>query len=97
MSELLNISVWTRDAVLYQGKAKALSSVNSRGKFDVLDHHANFISLIKDYLRITIETGEVREIHIKHGILRVYQNQVKAFLGIGDEGLIGSVMSDELS
>jgi F0F1-type ATP synthase epsilon subunit len=66
----------------FKGKALSVSSKNRLGKFDILPQHANFITLILDFL--TIYTPDKRKIsfQFKRGVLEVYKNKVKAFLEV---------------
>jgi F0F1-type ATP synthase epsilon subunit len=79
---LTEVLVITPDRVVYQGKARALSSENRKGKFDVLPFHSNFISIIYKRLVVLDDKGEKREFKIGRGVLHVYQNSIKVFLGV---------------
>jgi F0F1-type ATP synthase epsilon subunit len=48
----LQLVIRTRQDMLYQGRVKAVSSVNDTGPFDVLAHHAYFISVIQKQITI---------------------------------------------
>ena len=80
--EALNLKIQTREDILYKGEVDSLSSVNNTGKFDVLRQHANFISMIKDYLIIREINGKEREVKLGTGIMRVAGNKVNVYLGI---------------
>lgn len=71
-----------RERILYEGEAKAFSSYNENGLFDVIYRHANFISIINKVCRIHKFDGGVEEIEIKEGVLRVYNNKATIYLGI---------------
>jgi F0F1-type ATP synthase, epsilon subunit (mitochondrial delta subunit) len=55
-NKLLTVSVKGPKSELYSGKAHSVTSINKKGKFDVLPYHISFISLIKDYVIIREET-----------------------------------------
>ena len=74
MKNDLNLKVVSRDGVLFDGKAETISSINEKGKFDILAQHANFISLIKEYIKINAN-GSDKEIKIS------VSNQKEAFDG----------------
>jgi F0F1-type ATP synthase epsilon subunit len=78
---ILRVIVMTPQHILFQGEAVTVSSINDTGPFDVLGDHANFITLIKDYLIIRMEKDEYR-VTITDGVLRVFQGDVKIFLGL---------------
>lgn len=82
MESQFSLKVMGREGIVYQGKVAALSSFNENGKFDILEKHANFISLIKNILIIHELSGKVREIKIGSGLLRTKQDKVEVYLGI---------------
>ncbi len=57
ISGTIRVRARSREEVTFEGEALALTSVNDKGKFDVLPNHANFISLIKDYVIIKKKDG----------------------------------------
>lgn len=69
--------------MLYQGQIKSLSSVNKKGKFDVLDKHANFITLIDDTLIIRETGGEEKQLRVESAILKVTRNTINIYAGVG--------------
>lgn len=78
----MHLRVLTRGELLYEGDVLSLSSLNEMGKFDVLKQHANFISMVKDYLVIREPNGGAHELKIGQGILRVNQDRANVYLGI---------------
>ncbi len=78
----LSLKVVSRDGIVFEGIIENLTSVNDKGKFDVLSHHANFISLIQDYLIIRTGEEEDQEIKIDSGVMKVVDNDVEVFLGV---------------
>ena len=71
----------TRTQVLFEGQVKALTSNNEKGVFDILPEHAQFISLIKDFVRLHKVDGTT-EIKISTGILKVHENRIDVYVGI---------------
>ncbi len=71
-----------REKVLFDGEVKSFTSSNTRGIFDVLYEHANFIAIINKNCVIRKLDGSVREIKIEEGIVRVRGNKVTVYLGI---------------
>lgn len=67
---------------IFKGKFFALSSKNKLGKFDILPQHANFITLISDYLILRPKEGKEIKFHFKRGLLEVYKNKVRVFLEV---------------
>lgn len=82
-SDLLSVTIRNRDGIVFQAEAKTLSTKNKIGKFDILKNHANFISIINDTLLIQTSTGEKKEFPVESGILKVKENIVDIYLGVG--------------
>jgi len=66
----------------FRGKATAVSSQNSLGKFDILPEHTNFITLIFDNLTIYTADKKMLNYQFERGVLEVSENQVNIFLGL---------------
>lgn len=66
----------------FKGKAKAVSSQNRLGNFDILPGHGNFITLI--FGSLTIHTTDQKKFtyQFERGILEVSENKVNVFLGL---------------
>lgn len=79
---LIHVKVINRDQMLFENDVKAVSSINDKGSFDVLPHHANFITLIKNVLVIHKVDGTNVEMKIQSGLLIVHENNLQVFLGI---------------
>lgn len=84
MAEQKKLQVMIRNfgGVVFEGDAFAVSSTNDRGPFDILEEHANFISLIKEKLVIHHHGGKNTEYSIESGILYCTTSQVQIYLGI---------------
>ncbi len=81
----ISVTIFGLESVIYQGRVSALTSVNEKGKFDVLPLHSNFISIVKDYLILHERQGSEKEFKLSRGVLRIVNNEVTIFLGL--EGL----------
>ncbi len=44
----IQVRIASPEKILWEGAAFALSSKNSQGKFDVLPHHATFLTIVED-------------------------------------------------
>lgn len=66
----------------FEGLAKAVSSKNRLGNFDILPSHTNFISIILENL--TIHTFPEKKINFQfsRGVLEVSEDKVNVFLGL---------------
>jgi F0F1-type ATP synthase epsilon subunit len=78
----LEVVVRKRDKLVYKGLALAISSVNQKGPFDILPEHANFISVIKDFLIIQKPDKTQEKIELKNGVLYSVNNTVTVYLDI---------------
>ena len=81
----LQLTVRQKTRILFQGPVQALTSVNVRGKFDVLPEHANFISIITDYVVILKPDGSNLHIPLSRGVLKVDGNNVSVYLGVSPD------------
>ncbi|OGE37325.1 hypothetical protein A3D79_00070 [Candidatus Daviesbacteria bacterium RIFCSPHIGHO2_02_FULL_39_8] len=43
-----NVKLASPSSILFEGKAESVTSTNSKGLFDILADHANFITLIEN-------------------------------------------------
>lgn len=79
---ITQLAVYIRDpqSLLYKGIVQSVTTTNSRGVFDILGVHENFITIIKDKVVIRAK-DEVKEFPVVQGILKVEENVVHIFLG----------------
>jgi len=78
----IKVTILNREQVVYQGEVLSVTSVNDKGPFDILPHHQNFISLIREKIVIRPVEGKPFQYRIKGGLLQVLADQVRIFLGI---------------
>ncbi|MBI2587504.1 hypothetical protein HYW29_01695 [Candidatus Amesbacteria bacterium] len=78
----LEVRVRSRQGLVFEGQAVAVTSENKKGVFDVLPRHANFICTIRKRLVIGKAGGEKETMNLEAGILHVYKNKVIVFLGV---------------
>ncbi|MEK7498159.1 MAG: hypothetical protein AAB656_04560 [Patescibacteria group bacterium] len=78
----LSVTIRTSDGIVLQEEVKTLSAKNRIGKLDVLQNHANFISLIDQTLILETLKGDRKEIEVNNGILKVRENKIEVFLGV---------------
>ena len=78
----LQVTLRSKEKVLYNGVANTISSENERGPFDILPEHANFISLIHNY--IIVDHGLVTEqsFQLEKGVMYVVSNKIDVYIGI---------------
>lgn len=81
MTNFLTVKVQTPQEVLFEGKALAVSSKNSQGKFDILAQHANFITLIeKNSIILLTENRKQIKFEVSQAIIYNLQNQVVIYI-----------------
>lgn len=81
-TKTFNCLVRDRETILYQGNALAITTRNERGKLDVLPEHANFISIIDEFVDIIRDDNKILKIPVTRGILKIYDNEARIYLGI---------------
>lgn len=78
-TDRLKVKVFSPFRTYFQGEAKSVSAVNKVGPFDVLPHHANFLSLLTSGT-VSVDTGfEMYRFPIGRGIIKVTANTVTVF------------------
>lgn len=81
----IRVKARSREAVIFEDDAVSVTSINDKGKFDVLPNHANFISIVKDYIIIRKQDGRDQKIELKGPtVLKVWKNNVDIYLGLGN-------------
>lgn len=78
----LSLVVKNREGTLFEGEVRSITSFNDKGKFDILPTHSNFITLVSQILKITQKEGNIREIPVDNGVLKVTENKAEVYLGI---------------
>lgn len=78
----LEVYIRSRKKDYFKGLASSITSINEKGEFDVLPLHANFITLIKDFIVIDKKTQAEQKIEIKTGVLSVSSNKVDIYLDL---------------
>lgn len=79
--QTIKLTVRSPEAILFTGEAKALSSYNIRGLFDVLPLHENFISIIQKEVVVHLDK-EDKSFPVEYGILKVTSNEIVVLLGV---------------
>lgn len=79
---VLGISIKSPEKLFFTGTAQALTSTNDKGEFDILPYHANFVSIVKKFIRIHQGNKPPIDIKIDRGILQAANNAIAIYLGI---------------
>ena len=77
-----DLKIISREGTVYNGKVLSLTSYNDRGKFDILELHANFVSLIYKEIDIIDVKGNKQTIKIEKALLKNKDNNVEIYIGI---------------
>lgn len=84
----LNVKILSPKQVLFEGQAKAVSSRNSLGNFDVLPGHANFITLLEGQrLTLHLEDGSDKFFDFPLAVLHCTSDQVTVYSEITSDFL----------
>jgi F0F1-type ATP synthase epsilon subunit len=80
--KVFEITIRSKEKLLYKGVGKTISSENEEGPFDVLYSHANFISLIFNY--IIIDRGLPTELsfQLEKGVVHVAADKIQVYVGL---------------
>lgn len=78
----LNVSIRSKEKLLYSGVAKTISSENESGPFDILPGHANFISLIFSYVILDRHLSSETSFDLEKGVMYVISDKVEIYVGI---------------
>lgn len=79
---MIVVSIKSLKKSYFDGKVVTFTSLNDTGEFDILSEHANFISLIRNYIIVDKDLASEHKFMISNGILRVKENKVEVFLEV---------------
>lgn len=82
LDKKIQVTVRDRNKILFDGEAINLSSKNSKGNFDILLNHANFISLVNETLYVRQPDGREVGLSMNNAIIKVKENRVEVFVGV---------------
>jgi F0F1-type ATP synthase epsilon subunit len=78
----LYVNVRSRSKNFFEGTAKTVTSINQTGEFDILPLHANFITLIRDYVLIDKGMSVEKKIIIKSAVLSVIGGRIDVYVEV---------------
>ncbi len=79
---ILNVIIKNREKTLFEDKAKAVTSIDEKGTFDILPQHSNFISVIQKQVIVHKIDGAEEKFTCAEGVLRVESNVVRIYIDI---------------
>lgn len=78
----LAVKIQTPSGITWEGVAHSVSSVNSKGPFDILPEHARFITVLEKQTVEVRTINEVKKFTIERGVLSVTDNKVSILAGL---------------
>jgi F0F1-type ATP synthase epsilon subunit len=81
-SPKIDVVVRSRSKTYFDGQASVITSTNETGIFDILPQHANFITMIQDFVNVVLPDGKEQKFEIKRGVLRVLGNKADIYLTV---------------
>lgn len=80
--EKVHLKVRNRMKILFEGDAKAVTSFNDTGRFDILPGHANFISVLNKEIIVHKIDGTKESITLQNGVMKVKQGEIHCYLDL---------------
>lgn len=85
---LLHVTIIAPEKTLFEGAVESMTSKNTKGTFDILPYHENFISLIIDKVTVREKGKPPQDIQVGNAILKISKNRAEIYVGL--EGTINS-------
>ncbi len=82
MADTLRVRINSPEALIWEGDAIWVSSINSQGPFDILPFHTNFISIIENKPIRVNSGGQVKEYTFERSVIYVHSNKVYIYTHI---------------
>lgn len=80
-SNKLFLKILSKEAIVYEGVISSLSSMNEVGKFDVLERHTNFVTVVEREIVAREPGGGTRSFPLSEAALMSVRNgQIHVFL-----------------
>jgi F0F1-type ATP synthase epsilon subunit len=75
----LTVSISSPSHFIWQGNADAVSSINTKGPFDILPEHTNFITIIENKPIIIRSGKEKKDFLFERAVIYTYSNYVSIY------------------
>lgn len=83
MEQLISVHIDSPKETLWEGRAQSVSSVNSRGSFDILPLHATLVTLVEGQtIQIVDEKGKNLKFDFPRSVIFNHDNQVSIFTNL---------------
>lgn len=77
---VLNVLVASPQEKIWEGKAKAVSSINLEGPFDILPFHATFVTIVDgNPIKVLTENGKTEEFKFDRCVIYNRNNSVSVY------------------
>lgn len=78
--DLLSVLVASPEEIIWEGQAKAVSSINIEGPFDILPFHATFVTIVDgNSVKVLTESGKTREFKFDRCVIFNRNNKVSVY------------------
>jgi len=82
-NQLITLRIASPKETIFEGQVRSLSSINSKGKFDVLPYHANFLTLIENKpIILSLPDKKARTFTFPVAILYARENRIDVYTDI---------------
>ena len=78
----LDVYVRSRTKNYFQGSARSLTATNKTGQFDILPMHANFITMVKDWVIVDKGLSTEKKIEFTSAVISVNGNHLDVYVGV---------------
>lgn len=79
---LLHLVIIAPEKNLFEGVIESMTSKNTKGTFDILPYHENFISLIIDKVTVREKNKPPQDIPVGNAILKISNNKAEIYVGL---------------
>lgn len=81
-SNSLTVEIITPNNIVLKEDVYSVSSLNEEGMYDILPLHENFITILREKIKIFYVNGKVEDLEVKEGVQRVRNGKVEIFVGL---------------
>jgi len=83
MEPYVDVLITSPEEVIWEGKAKSVSSINLEGPFDILLFHANFVTIVENQpIKIITSDGSSLTYKFKTSVIYNRKNTVSVYTNL---------------
>ena len=79
---VINLNIRSRTKNYFKGPVRSVTAVNETGEFDILPLHANFITLIKNFVIVDKGLPTEKKIEFENGVVSAIGGDVDIYVGL---------------